>query len=92
MDGGCVWVCVCVSVWGGVLSDLGIKGAHSSSAVSISGGQPVCVCECVCVCAVMALFMDSDFSLLKPVQQKDEIDFKTLFEEQDQCKGKSDII
>lgn len=34
----------------------------------------------------MALFMDSDFSLLKPNQQKDMVDFKVLFEEQDHSK------
>lgn len=36
----------------------------------------------------MALFMDSDFSLLKPHQQKDVVDFKVLFEEQDHSKRK----
>ncbi|KAM9358740.1 homeobox protein SEBOX [Symphorus nematophorus] len=34
----------------------------------------------------MALFMDSDFSLLKQNQQKDIMDFKVLFGEQDHCK------
>lgn len=35
----------------------------------------------------MALFMDSDFSLLKPDQQKDVMDFKVLFGEQNHCGG-----
>nr|XP_046244807.1 homeobox protein SEBOX [Scatophagus argus] len=47
----------------------------------------MCVRECMCVCGVMALFMDSDFSLLKQHQQKDVMDFKALFGEQDHCKG-----
>ncbi|XP_042270520.1 homeobox protein SEBOX [Thunnus maccoyii] len=34
----------------------------------------------------MALFMDADFSLLKQTQQKDMMDFKALFGEQDPCK------
>ncbi|XP_044057808.1 homeobox protein SEBOX [Siniperca chuatsi] len=34
----------------------------------------------------MALFMDSDFSLLRQNQQKDMTDFKALFGEQDHCK------
>lgn len=40
---------------------------------------------------VMALFMDSDFSLLKPNQQKDMVDFKVLFGEQDHCKGELNL-
>lgn len=39
----------------------------------------------------MALFMDSDFSLLRQNQQKDAMDFKALFEEQDNCKGEFSI-
>uniref|UniRef100_A0A3B4W8V6 SEBOX homeobox n=2 Tax=Seriola lalandi dorsalis TaxID=1841481 RepID=A0A3B4W8V6_SERLL len=35
----------------------------------------------------MALFMDSDFSPLKQNQQKDMMDFRALFGEQDHCKG-----
>ncbi|XP_030007110.1 homeobox protein SEBOX [Sphaeramia orbicularis] len=34
----------------------------------------------------MALFMDSDFSVLKQNQQKDLVDLKALFGEQSQCK------
>uniref|UniRef100_A0A3Q1K7T8 Homeobox domain-containing protein n=1 Tax=Anabas testudineus TaxID=64144 RepID=A0A3Q1K7T8_ANATE len=34
----------------------------------------------------MALFMDSEFSILKPNQQKDMVDFKVYFGEQDHCK------
>ncbi|XP_070762663.1 homeobox protein SEBOX [Enoplosus armatus] len=34
----------------------------------------------------MALFMDSDFSLLKQNQQKDMVDLRALFGEQDHCK------
>ncbi|XP_070686055.1 homeobox protein SEBOX [Pempheris klunzingeri] len=34
----------------------------------------------------MALFMDSDYFLLKQNQQKDTMDFKALFGEQDHCK------
>ncbi|XP_022623367.1 homeobox protein SEBOX [Seriola dumerili] len=34
----------------------------------------------------MALFMDSDFSPLKQNQQKDMMDFRALFGEQDHCK------
>ncbi|CAK6965461.1 homeobox protein SEBOX [Scomber scombrus] len=34
----------------------------------------------------MALFMDADLSLLKQSQQKDMVDFKALFGEQDPCK------
>nr|XP_019950485.1 PREDICTED: homeobox protein SEBOX-like [Paralichthys olivaceus] len=34
----------------------------------------------------MALFMDPDFSVLKQNQQKDMMDFKALFGEQDHCK------
>ncbi|XP_018539514.1 homeobox protein SEBOX [Lates calcarifer] len=34
----------------------------------------------------MALFMDSDFSLLKQNQQRDVMDFKALFGEQNHCK------
>lgn len=37
----------------------------------------------------MALFMDSDFSLLKQNQQKDLADFKALFGEQEHSKGES---
>ncbi|XP_073337510.1 homeobox protein SEBOX [Pagrus major] len=37
----------------------------------------------------MALFMDSDFSLLKQNQQRDAMDFKALFGEQDHCKASS---
>ncbi|XP_069003365.1 homeobox protein SEBOX-like [Embiotoca jacksoni] len=37
----------------------------------------------------MALFMDSDFSLLKQNQQKDLMDLKALFGEQELCKGES---
>lgn len=36
---------------------------------------------------VMALFMDSDFSLLKQNQQKDVMDFNALFVEQDHGTG-----
>uniref|UniRef100_A0A3Q3GD07 Homeobox domain-containing protein n=1 Tax=Labrus bergylta TaxID=56723 RepID=A0A3Q3GD07_9LABR len=34
----------------------------------------------------MTLFMDSDFSLLKPNPQRDMMDYKEIFGEQDQCK------
>ncbi|XP_062275780.1 homeobox protein SEBOX [Scomber scombrus] len=37
----------------------------------------------------MALFMDADLSLLKQSQQKDMVDFKALFGEQDPCKVSS---
>ncbi|XP_047191653.1 homeobox protein SEBOX [Scophthalmus maximus] len=37
----------------------------------------------------MALFMDSEFSLLKQNQQKDMMDFKAFFGEQDHCSSSS---
>lgn len=45
----------------------------------------------MCECVVMALFMDSDFSLLRQNQQKDAMDFKALFGEHDHCKGEFSI-
>lgn len=40
----------------------------------------------------MALFMDSDFSLLKQNQQKDVMDFKALFGEQGHCTGEFTVV
>lgn len=43
---------------------------------------------CVCMCSVMDPFMDSDFSLHKQKQQqRDVMDFKASFGEQDHCNG-----
>lgn len=67
----CGWVGCPLGGW-----RAGIRGGPSSSAASLLSDL-----------WVMALFMDSDLSLLKPNQHKDLMDFKVLFGEQDQCKG-----
>lgn len=40
----------------------------------------------------MAMFMESDFSVLKQNQQGDMVDFKALFGEQDRCDGEFTLM